>query len=51
MMGGKSWKKEDAESTTTTLSEAGCCDKELTLQAHECKVVLIPLTIAMDIVR
>ena len=47
-MGGKSWKQEDAESTITTLNEAGCCGKELTLQAHENEVVLIPLTIEMQ---
>ena len=54
-MGGKSWKQgeywkqEDAESTTTTLSEAGCYGQEgLTLLAHEVQVELIPLSIAME---
>ena len=47
-IGGKSWKQEDAESTTTTLSKAGCCGKDLVLQADDREVVLIPLTIAMD---
>jgi hypothetical protein len=47
-IGGKSWKQEDAESTTTTLSKAGCCGKDLTLQADDREVVLIPLTIAID---